>query len=145
MSATAVDLTAVRDLTDRYGAAWNAHDVDALLSMQSPDMAFHLHVEGFGEVRGAEALREQFAYFFTVMPDYAAGLTRTRVSPDLVVLEYVITATLAGPFPVGPETGVPTGTPMRFEAVDLLAHAGGVFTRKDTYVDGFAMRRGLGL
>ncbi|MEV1294847.1 nuclear transport factor 2 family protein [Pseudonocardia sp. NPDC049635] len=102
-------------------------------------------MDGFEEISGTQALRELFGYFFTAMPDYAAEITRVVIGRDLVVLEYVITATLAAPFPIGDETGTPTGTPMRFEAVDLLRHADGVFTRKDTYVDGFAMRKGLGL
>ncbi|SDD98995.1 nuclear transport factor 2 family protein [Actinokineospora iranica] len=143
---TSPTLRAITDRAAAYGAAWNAHDIDGILDLQAPDMVFHLHVEGFAEVRGAEALRELFGFFFAALPDYHAGLRRAHLRDSLVILEYDITATLAQPFPVGVEVGVPTGNPMRVAAVDVLhCPDGGPFTRKDTYVDGFALRRGLGL
>ena len=128
---------------DRYCAAWNAHDVDALLSMQTDDMVFHLHLEGSGEVVGAAALREQYTAFFQVMPDYRAEPTRTTVRGDLAVVEYTITATLAAPFPIGAFTGLP-GRHARFEAADVLRFSGGKVARKDVYVDAFALRAGWG-
>ncbi|GLZ42365.1 nuclear transport factor 2 family protein [Actinokineospora sp. NBRC 105648] len=140
--------TTTRDTTElaaAYARAWNDHDLDAILSMQTDDMVFHLHVEGLTEVRGSAALREQFAFFFAALPDYRADMRRSHVREGLVVLEYDISATLALPFPVGDEVGQPTGRPMRLAAVDVLTCPVGAFSRKDTYVDGFALRRGLGL
>lgn len=144
-TATDMSLAATERLAADYGEAWNRHDVEALLAMQSDDMVFHLHVDGSEEVSGTDALRGLYSFFFDVMPDYTATLNRTTIREGLIVLEYTITATLAKPFPIGQETGVPTGTPMRFEAVDVLPCAGGQVLRKDTYVDGVAMRRGMGL
>lgn len=126
---------------ERYCAAWNAHDVDALLSMQTDDMVFQLHLDGSGEVAGADALREQYAAFFQVMPDYRAEPTRTTVRGDLAVVEYTITATLAEPFPIGAFTGIP-GRHARFEATDILRFTGDKVARKDVYADAFAMRAG---
>lgn len=40
---------------------------------------------------------------------------------------------------------MPTGEPMAVEAVDVLACRDGKVARKDTYLDGFALRRGFGL
>ncbi|MFC5289581.1 nuclear transport factor 2 family protein [Actinokineospora guangxiensis] len=133
----------MEETVSRYCAAWNAHDVDALLSMQTDDMVFHLHLEGSGEVAGAEALRAQYAAFFQVMPDYRADPTRTTVRGDLAVVEYTIAATLAEPFPIGAFTGLP-GRGARFEACDILRLACGKVARKDVYVDAFALRAGWG-
>ncbi|MGQ0838956.1 ester cyclase [Actinokineospora sp.] len=145
MSAATTSEQQIGDLASAYGQAWNDHDVAAILALQSDDMVFHLHIEGFDAVQGSAALRELFGFFFTTMPDYRADITRTHVRDGLVVLEYDITATLAEPFPLGAEVGLPTGEPMTFAAVDVLQCAEGRFTRKDTYVDGFALRRGVGL
>jgi ketosteroid isomerase-like protein len=30
----------------RYNDAWNAHDLDAIMSMHAPDMVFHNHTAG---------------------------------------------------------------------------------------------------
>lgn len=129
------------EVVDRYCAAWNAHDLAALLSMQTDDMVFHLHLDGSDEVAGVEAVREQYAAFFHVMPDYRAETTRVAVRGDLAVVEYTITATLAEPFPIGRFTGQ-AGHRASFEAVDVLRFSGDKVARKDVYVDAFAMRAG---
>ncbi len=131
----------MEETVERYCAAWNAHDVDALLSMQTDDMVFHLHLDGSDEVVGADALRAQYEAFFEVMPDYRAEPTRTTVRGDLAVVEYTITATLAAPFPIGAFTGHP-GRHARFAASDILRFTDGKVARKDVYVDAFAMRAG---
>jgi ketosteroid isomerase-like protein len=131
----------MEEIVERYGAAWNAHDVDTLMSMQTDDMVFHLHLQDVDEVVGAEALREQFSAFFRMMPDYHAEITRTTVRGDLAVLEYTITATLAEPFPLGKVTGK-AGRHASFESMDILRFSGDKVARKDTYLDGFAMRAG---
>ncbi|UVS79179.1 nuclear transport factor 2 family protein [Actinokineospora sp. UTMC 2448] len=135
------DPTDVESTVTRYCAAWNAHDVDTLLSMQADDMVFHLHLDGAAEVRGTDALREQYAAFFQVMPDYHAEDPRIIVRGDLAVIEYTIAATLAADFPIGRYTGK-ASTHARFEAVDLLHLKADKITRKDVYVDAFAMRAG---
>ena len=37
---------ALRQAIDRYNAAWNAHDLDAIIAMHSPDMVFANHTAG---------------------------------------------------------------------------------------------------
>ncbi|MGW5053737.1 nuclear transport factor 2 family protein [Actinokineospora sp. NPDC004072] len=141
MTVTGTDLEAV---VDRYCAAWNDHDLAALMAMQTDDMVFHLHLEGVAEVAGAEAVRAQFAAFFHVMPDYHADTIRIDVREGIAVVEYAITATLAEPFPLGRFTGR-AGRRARFEAMDVLRFAAGKVARKDVYVDAFAMRSGWDL
>jgi len=40
------DQTEVADLAERYGARWNAQDLEAIVAMHAPDGIFHLHVPG---------------------------------------------------------------------------------------------------
>ncbi len=145
-SFTEPDITQrdMEEIVARYGAAWNGHDVEALLSMQTDDMTFHLHLQGVDEVTGADNLRELFSFFFRAMPDYHAEINRTTVRGDLAVLEYEITATLAEPFPLGTRTGKP-GRHAAFQSMDILRFSGPKVARKDTYVDAFAMRDGWDL
>ncbi|HZN19716.1 MAG TPA: nuclear transport factor 2 family protein [Micromonosporaceae bacterium] len=128
-----------------YGQAWNDHSVDDLLSMQTDDMTFQLHLEGSEPVTGREALRGLYSFFFTAMPDYRAEINSVEVREDLAVLQYVIEATLATEFPVGDVVGTPTGQKARVSAMDVLRISGGRVARKDTYVDGFALRRAFGM
>ncbi|GAA4442751.1 ester cyclase [Actinokineospora soli] len=141
MTAAGVDQRTMEAVVDRYCAGWNAHDLDLLLAMQTDDMVFHLHLDGVGEVTGADALRDQYTAFFQVMPDYHAETSRITVRGDLAVVEYTITATLAAPFPIGRHTGK-EGHRAAFEAMDILRFTGDKVARKDVYVDAFAMSDG---
>jgi hypothetical protein len=56
-----------RALAEEWVAAWNAHDLDAIMSLYAPDVVFQtptvIDTLGIsdGIVRGAERLREHFA------------------------------------------------------------------------------------
>ena len=53
-----MDAAAVRDLIERYNAAWNAQDVDAIDELHDPDIVFHNHTAD-ERAEGAAAVREQ--------------------------------------------------------------------------------------
>lgn len=59
---------------EAFGAAWNAHDIDALMSFMSDDCAFHA-VAGPDELgrsfKGREAVREGFQMAWQSFPDAA--------------------------------------------------------------------------
>ena len=133
------------ELAARYGDAWNAHDLDEIMSLHAEDMAFHLHVDGFTEATTPEEVRAQFAFFFAAFPDLHFATRRLAIADDLFVHEFVITGTLAQPFPVGREVAQPGGEKIAFEGVDVIPCAGGRVVRKDTYLDAVALRDGLGL
>ncbi|HET6507609.1 MAG TPA: nuclear transport factor 2 family protein [Baekduia sp.] len=145
MTADTTDaLARTERLAAAYGAAWDAHDLDAIIAMHTDDMVFHLHLEGSDPV-ASPAVRDVFAYVFEAWPDYHCEIHRTTVREDLAILEYDIVGTLEKPFPAGDEMGVPTGTKASFGAIDVLHCVDGKVQRKDTWVDGVAMRRALGL
>jgi len=67
--------TATEDLTallDRFAAAWNRHDLDALMSMMTDDCVFEASagpdVNG-QESRGQAAVRAAYAAVFAAFPD----------------------------------------------------------------------------
>ena len=65
-----------QDLAVRYGAAWAAHDVDAIMALHTEDTVFHLHGGGEPAV-GRTATREAFAKAMEEWPDI--GFERKRV------------------------------------------------------------------
>ena len=53
---------------DRYNAAWNDHDIDAIVSMHTDDSVFENHVTGDVNV-GREAIGRAIGGIFSVFPD----------------------------------------------------------------------------
>ncbi len=131
-------------LARRYGQAWNDHDLEAIMAMHAPGMVFHLHAEGFEPATTAEAVRQQFALFFDVLPDLHFATERLAVADDLFVHEYVMRGTFEKPLPVGGQVAEAGGR-IAVQGVDVIPCEGGRVKRKDTYLDGVGMLRQLGL
>lgn len=134
-----------RQLAKQYSEAWNTHDVEGLLSLQTHDMVFHLHLEGSGPTSGVEELRALYSFFFRAMPDYHSDITREVVGGEAIVWEYTITATLVTDFPIGEASGKPNGETVTVDAVDVITCAQDKVLSKHTYVDGIALLRGMEL
>jgi steroid delta-isomerase-like uncharacterized protein len=145
MTTTTDALSTTRDLAERYGAAWNDHDVDAILAMHADDAVFHLHMTPFEEAADPESIRAQFEGFFAAWPDLHFHTERLTVREDLFVHEFTISGTLAAPFPVGDQLAQPTDGPVRFAGVDVIPCENGRLKRKDTYLDAAALRAAVGL
>jgi hypothetical protein len=145
MSVTVDPLAATQTVAEAYGAAWNAHDLDAITAMHAEGMAFQLHVQGFEEAATPEAVHGQFSAIFAAWPDLHFATVRLTVAPDLFVHEFTISGTLAAPWPVGDEVAQPSGRHIAFPGVDVIRCTQGKVLRKDTYLDAVALRAGLGL
>ena len=85
----------LQEFIDRYNAAWNAHDVDAIVSMHTEDSVFENHVTGDVNV-GREAIGRAITGIFSVFPDLAFETRRAYVREDLVVQEWTATGTHEG-------------------------------------------------
>jgi len=142
-TTTDAPLAAAERLAHAYGDAWNAHDIETIMSLHAPGMTFHLHVEGFEEAATPEAVRGQFEAIFAAWPDLHFATTRLHVAPELVVHEFTINGTLAAPWPIEGGAAQPTGRRIAFDGVDVLPLRDGLVARKDTYLDGLAYRAGL--
>lgn len=77
-----------------WEAAWNAHDVERLLSHYSDDVVFqspyvrHRFQEPTGEVIGKDALRSYWSSGLAQQPDLRFAVDDVRVSVDTLVINY---------------------------------------------------------
>jgi steroid delta-isomerase-like uncharacterized protein len=133
----------LRETIDRYNAAWNAHDVDAIVALHAPDMIFHNHTAG-EEARGA-AVREHIAAIFAAWPDIAFETRRLYVREDLVVQEWTAAATHTRAMRRGDLVAEPTGRHVAWEGLDVIPFEHGLVKRKDVYSDSVSILRQVGL
>src|SRR5436305_3029682 len=120
----------VQDLAVRYGAAWAAHDLDAIMALHTEDTVFHLHGDAEPAV-GLAAAREAFAGAMAQWPDIRFERKRVHVGSAHFVSEYQMAATQAGQQIV-------------CDGVDVFSIRDGLVARKDTYLDWAAVHRQLG-
>ena len=72
-----MDAAAVRELIERYNAAWNAQDLDAIHELHDPEIVFDNHTAD-ERAEGADAVREHIAADLPQQPDAAV---RDAVAP----------------------------------------------------------------
>lgn len=130
-------------VAERYGAAWNANDLDAIMALQGEDMVFQLHAEGFEPAVGAEAVRAQFAYLFEAWADLRFETRELRIAGELFTNEYRFSAELVRPFPLQGEVIEPSGRRVEVDGADVITVRDGLVCTKHTYMDTLAMRRQL--
>jgi steroid delta-isomerase-like uncharacterized protein len=104
---------------ERYNAAWNAHDVDAIVALHAPDMVFANHTAG-DHVAGA-AVRGHISRIFENWPDLEFRGRRLYARDALVVSEWTATATAAD------------GRKLEWDGVDIFPFQDGLILRKDVY------------
>jgi steroid delta-isomerase-like uncharacterized protein len=135
-----VDLHAV---IDRYNAAWNGHDLDAIIALHAVDMVFENHTAG--EVAEGEAVRDHIGAIFATWPDIAFETRRLYVREDLVVQEWTARATHASTMRRGDLVAEPTGRRIAWDGLDVIPFEDGLVKRKDVYSDSVSILRQLGL
>jgi steroid delta-isomerase-like uncharacterized protein len=108
------------DLIERYNAAWNAQDVDAIAALHSDDVVFQNHTAGEC-VEGAAAVAEHIAAIFARYPDMRFSGRRLYLGHDFAVSEWTATATL------------PDGRRAEWDGVDVFPIRDGLIARKDVY------------
>ena len=62
-----MDAAAVRDLIERYNAAWNAQDIETIDELHHTDIVFHNHTAD-ERAEGAAAVREHIEQIFRNNP-----------------------------------------------------------------------------
>jgi steroid delta-isomerase-like uncharacterized protein len=134
----------LRELIDRYNAAWNAHDVEAIVSMHTEDSVFENHVTGDVNV-GREEIGRAIDGIFAVFPDLAFETRRAYVRADLVVQEWTARGTHEGPMTRSGIEVQPTGRKVEYKGMDVIPIRDGLVARKDVYSDSITLLRQLGL
>ena len=108
----------VRALIERYNAAWNAHDLDAIVSMHAPGMVFENHTAG--ERAEGDAVRGHIESIFRNAPDLSFRTRSLYAADEFAVCEWTATATR-------------DGRRVEWDGVDVFPIEDGLIRRKDVY------------
>ena len=117
-------MSSVHQLLDRFTAAWNAHDVDALLACMTDDAVFWAAVGPAphgAQARGTASLREAYEAIWQTYPDAAWHDATHIVSGDRAVTEWRFTGTRAD------------GTRVEVRGCDVFLIRNGRIAVKDTF------------
>lgn len=139
-----VDGPELRAFIDRYNAAWNDHDVEAIVAMHTEDSVFENHTTGDVNV-GREAIGRAISGIFGVFPDLSFETRRQYVREDLVVQEWTARGTHQGVMTRSGLEVAPTGRSVEYRGMDVIPIRDDLVARKDVYSDGVTLLRQLGL
>lgn len=111
-------------LLDDFAAAWNRHDVDALMACMASECVFEAaagpDVTGARHV-GTAAVRRAYAAVFATYPDARWNHPRHVVAGDRAVSEWTFTGTTKD------------GTRVEVNGCDLFTLSGGKIALKNSY------------
>ena len=111
---------------ERYNEAWNAQDVETIVSFHAPGMVFQNHTAG-DRVEG-DAVRAHIAGIFERHPDLRFTGRRLYARDALVVSEWTATATDR------------EGRRVEWDGIDVFPFENGLILRKDVYSSSHAPR-----
>jgi steroid delta-isomerase-like uncharacterized protein len=134
----------LQEFIDRYNAAWNDHDVAAIVSMHTDDSVFENHTTGDVNI-GKDAIAKAITGIFGVFPDLSFEARSQYLRDDLVVQEWTARGTHEGPMTRSGMTIEPTGRAVEYRGMDIIPIRNGLVARKDVYSDGVTLLRQLGL
>jgi hypothetical protein len=113
-----------KQISERYFAAWEVRDPDAIVALHTEDTRFWSHL-GIEAVQGREEVRETFAELFERFPEFSFETYRVLYGPDFWVLDWALI--------FRPEGAEETA---RFDCLDVVnLSPEGLVARKDTFVD----------
>ena len=142
-TASADSAAALEPVIERYNAAWNAHDLDAIVAMHAPDMVFANHTAG--ESAQGEAVRAHIGSIFEAWPDIRFETQRLYVRDGLVAQEWIASATHSRTMRRGDIVAEPTGRRIEWAGADVIPFEHGLVKRKDVYSDSVSILRQVGL
>lgn len=134
MTTTQTVSIAADTLAGKYLDAWQAHNVDAIIALHTPDTVFTSVATGT-EAIGREAVREAIIGIFAVWPDMHFHPHFVHTTPDLMLAESTLKVTQAVPLPLGDTVVEPNGKTIAFPIADILELDNGLVKRKSTYFD----------
>jgi steroid delta-isomerase-like uncharacterized protein len=126
-----------------YNEAWNAHDLDAIVSLHAADMTFENHTAG--ESAQGDEVRAHIASIFETWPDIRFQTRRLYAREGVVTQEWTATATHSRTMRRGDLVAEPTGRLIQWRGVDVIPFEDGLIKRKDVYSDSVSILRQVGL
>ena len=111
--------SALEQLIKRYNDAWNAHDLETILSLHAPGMVFENHTAA--ERAEGDEVRQHIATIFENWPDLAFAGRRLYARDGLVVSEWTASATDSD------------GRRLTWDGIDVFPCENGLIVRKDIY------------
>ncbi len=102
------------ELIERYNAAWNAQDLDAICALHSPAMVFENHTAD--ERAEGDAVRDHIAGIFAAYPDLHFTTRSLRTGDDFAVCEWTART-----------------EDREWDGVDVFPLRDGLILRKDVY------------
>jgi steroid delta-isomerase-like uncharacterized protein len=107
-------------LANRYAAAWNSHDVDAIMALHADDTSYQM--DGSNDVqRGKAEVAATFASQLAAVPDIAFELKSLYGGAEHIVFEARITGTRVD------------GKRLTLNGVDLITVRDGLVAAKHSY------------
>jgi predicted ester cyclase len=144
MSVTKNVPSSLEELIQRYNGAWNDHDLEEILALQTPDSSFLIHgAQDVMKWEGIDACRECYTYLLQAFPDQKFETTSTVISKDMYVCHHYLTGTLTLPWQMGGRTYQPSDKPIRFELVDIMTCENNLVKVKNGWIDGLAIHKQL--
>lgn len=124
-----------RELAEKYGAAWNSHDLRDIMALHTADCTFRLQLLDAPLAVGQDQVRGVFAGLLSAWPDIHFTAGTKQFGPGFLTHRYQVTATLAAPLPLGRLIIEPNGTPVSFTGLDIITYRTGLVHHKETYLD----------
>lgn len=132
MTESATTNPGLERIAERYFAAWEARDPDAIVALHTEDTRFWTHL-GTEQVTGRDAVRATFAELFERFPEFGFETYRVLYGPDFWILDWALTFQ-----PEGSEERA------RFDCLDVVnVSPEGLVARKDTFVDMIQLQAAL--
>lgn len=136
-------MSVIRDQWEAAVARLNAGQVEQIAEGYADDA---LWITPRGTYTGREAIRERLAAEFAAFPDQQIKTVRCTEEGDTFVVEYEVTGTHTGPWPM-PDGRLlpPTGKQVAFPLVSVFSHLDGKITEHRMYYDRLTTTIQLGL
>ena len=112
------------EFLDKFAAAWNEHDVNAIVSMMTPDAVMFMsvgpNVDG-RRINGRDELRSAISSLFEMLPDAQWRDAKHFIAGDRGVTQWTFTATRAD------------GSKIESTGCDVFSFRDGRIAVKDSY------------
>jgi len=144
-SATADPGSAMMNAYGGYKAAWNRHDVAAIVGYYGENGAYHN--PSVGRPLSGAAFAGWLKGLFAAIPDFRVEIVSADPAGDQRLAEqWVITGTWTKPFPAGPLAGAqPTGKSFTVPGAGFLEWKDGKIVSSTQYFDQMAFLTQIGV